>query len=51
MFGLFTQLVSLHNLFLLNWDTSRDYQIVPPQSGPYAVYVKDDGKKFVVMAI
>lgn len=38
------QLISLHNLFLKNWDSSRDFKSVPPDNGPYAVYTKDDCK-------
>lgn len=37
-----SMLVSLHNLLLLNWSSDRDYQIVPPETGPYAVYTKDN---------
>lgn len=38
--------MTLHDLFLLHWDSSLDHQTIPPNIGPYAVYTKDDGKLF-----
>ena len=36
--------MTLHNIFLLKWDSSLDQQSVPPNIGPYAVYTKNDSK-------
>lgn len=36
--------MSMHNYFFQGWETSNEYNSVPPVSGPYAVYTKDDGK-------
>nr|XP_046919295.1 mucolipin-3-like [Dermatophagoides farinae] len=35
-------LMTLHDIFLLKWDSSLDQQSVPPNIGPYAVYTKND---------
>lgn len=37
--------MTLHRLFLLNWDSSLDFKTVPPDSGPYAVYTKDESNQ------
>nr|XP_027195210.1 mucolipin-3-like [Dermatophagoides pteronyssinus] len=46
-----SMLMTLHDLFLLHWDSSLDHQTIPPNIGPYAVYTKDDVYRHIDYAI
>lgn len=45
------QIMTLHNIFLFDWESSREFKTFPPTVGPYAVYRVDDSKSFFIELI